>query len=170
LPFTDCSRTLLKPAFKQSASTSTLRSSLPSILPCKLGLVSVFAGTLLDGGADRYNIGSALGSAVSGAIWTQVLPGQLSQRLTNQTLALEVYGSPFTVAAAYPFGTPERDGIVDAYKHTQRLLCITGICLCVPLLGFALLLRNPRLVDEQTAVDAESMATSDAESVDNKGA
>jgi SIT family siderophore-iron:H+ symporter-like MFS transporter len=116
--------------------------------------------------ASRYNIGSAFGSSVSGAIWSQVLPGQLSQRLTNQTLAAEVYGSPFLYAAQYPFGTPERDGIVNAYKHTQRLLCITGICLCVPLLAFALLLRNPRMGDEQTSPEAErDSVNSDAESL-----
>jgi SIT family siderophore-iron:H+ symporter-like MFS transporter len=94
-----------------------------------------------------------------------VLPGQLSARLTNQTLAVEAYGNPFAVAVAHPFGTPERDGIVAAYRHTQRLLCITGICLCVPLLIFALLLRNPRLTDEQTSAEAErATVSSDADS------
>jgi MFS transporter, SIT family, siderophore-iron:H+ symporter len=138
-------------------------------LASSVSISDIQTGWELTGTATRYNIGSALGSSVSGAIWTQVLPGQLSQRLTNQTLATEVYGSPLTVAVAYPFGTPERDGIVAAYKHTQRLLCITGICLCVPLLIFALLLRNPRLTDEQTAADAErSQDASDAESVDGK--
>lgn len=113
-----------------------------------------------------YQIGSALGFTVSGAIWTQVLPGQLSARLTNQTLATEVYGSPLTTAILYPIGSPERDGIVAAYRHTQRLLCITGLCLCLPLLAFALLLRNPRLGDEQSLPLAEKSveSTGDEES------
>jgi SIT family siderophore-iron:H+ symporter-like MFS transporter len=88
-----------------------------------------------------------------------VLPGELSRRLTNQTLAAEVYASPLTTAILYPMGSPERAGIVEAYKHTQRLLCITGICLCVPLFVFALLLRNPRLGDEQSNSEAEAIAT-----------
>ncbi len=93
-----------------------------------------------------YSIGSALGATLSGgeyryhlcpisgltfrsmaAIWTNVLPGQLISNLGNATLAGEVYASPLTVALEYPMGTPERIAIVNAYKHTQKLLCITGI-------------------------------------------
>jgi MFS transporter, SIT family, siderophore-iron:H+ symporter len=113
-----------------------------------------------------YNIGSALGGSVSGAIWTNVLPAELSSRLANinSTLAADVYASPLTTAILYPMGTPERDAIVGAYKHTQRLLCITGLCLCVPLLIFALLLRNPRLNDEQS-LPAEERPQVDGEKV-----
>ncbi|AEO64405.1 uncharacterized protein THITE_2110535 [Thermothielavioides terrestris NRRL 8126] len=100
-----------------------------------------------------YNLGSAFGGAVSGAIWTQVLPGQLDQRLApfgNVTLSSLAYADPFTFSAAYPVGTPERQAVIDSYKYAQRLLTITGICLCVPLIGFAAVLRNPKLNDEQT--------------------
>ncbi|KAF8921902.1 major facilitator superfamily domain-containing protein [Mucidula mucida] len=108
-----------------------------------------------------YSIGSAFGGTLSGAIWTNVLPEQLASRLGNATLAAEVYGSPLTYGLMYEFGSSERTAIVDAYKHTQRLLCITGIALCVPLLGFALLLRNPRLSDEQSNPEAEKTENSD---------
>ena len=99
-----------------------------------------------------YNIGSALGNAVSGAIWTQTLPGSLSDKLQgiNSTLAAAAYQNPFLEVAAYPVGTRERDAIVEAYRDTQRLLAITGACLCVGLIGFALCLRNPKLNNEQT--------------------
>ncbi|KAB5566406.1 siderochrome-iron transporter [Coniochaeta sp. 2T2.1] len=102
-----------------------------------------------------YNIGSALGNAVSGAIWTQVLPFALEQRLAsiNSTLAVSAYGDPFLAASTYPVGTPERTAIIDAYQHTQRLLCIAGICLCVPLIAFAFVLRNPKLNDQQNLVE-----------------
>lgn len=106
------------------------------------------------------------GYTVSGAIWTQVLPGELNARLDNQTLATEVYGAPLTTALRYPIGSPERDGIIAAYRHTQRLLCITGICLCVLLLAFALLLRNPRLGDEQSLPQAETDRGVDAVDTD----
>ncbi|KAH7029809.1 major facilitator superfamily domain-containing protein [Microdochium trichocladiopsis] len=100
-----------------------------------------------------YNIGSALGNAVSGAIWTQVLPGALSYELSlvtsNATLAVTTFGDPFTAVAMFPVGTPERGAIIAAYQGTQKLLCIAGICLCIPLIGFAAALRNPRLSDEQ---------------------
>jgi MFS transporter, SIT family, siderophore-iron:H+ symporter len=105
-----------------------------------------------------YNVGSAFGNTVSGAIWTQVLPGELERQLSgfgNATLASTAYGNPFGAIAEYPIGTPERTGIIAAYQHTQRLLCVTGICLCVPLIAFSLCLRNPKLGDEQSNPDAE---------------
>ncbi len=102
-----------------------------------------------------YNIGSAFGNAVSGAIWTQVLPYALEDRLAsiNSTLAVAAYGDPFTAASTYPIGTPERTAIIDAYQHTQLLLCIAGICLCVPLIAFAFVLRNPKLNDQQNLIE-----------------
>ncbi|KAH8892395.1 MFS transporter [Thozetella sp. PMI_491] len=103
-----------------------------------------------------YNVGSAFGNTVSGAIWTQVLPNALEERLRpiNSTLAALTYADPFTMAATYPLGTPERTAIVDAYQYAQRLLTITGICLCVPLIGFAFTLRNPKLNDNQNLVES----------------
>lgn len=102
-----------------------------------------------------YNIGSALGGAVSGAIWTQILPSQLSSNLDgiDPDLAQLAYANPFDVVAEYPIGTPERDGIIEAYKHAQRILTITGICLCVPLIAFSLVIRNPKLNDKQNLVE-----------------
>lgn len=103
-----------------------------------------------------YNLGSAFGGAVSGAIWTQVLPGDLGSRLApfnNATLATLAYADPFTFSAQYPVGTGERRALIDSYKHAQRLLTITGICLCVPLIVFAAALRNPKLNDNQTLAD-----------------
>ncbi|EXJ90880.1 MFS transporter, SIT family, siderophore-iron:H+ symporter [Capronia coronata CBS 617.96] len=105
-----------------------------------------------------YNIGSAFGGAVSGAIWTQILPSELQERLLpfgNSTLAAATYADPFTVIAEYPVGTPVRTAIIAAYQHAQRLLCITGICLCVLLIGFSFCLRNPRLGDEQSLPEVE---------------
>ncbi|KJZ72753.1 hypothetical protein HIM_07828 [Hirsutella minnesotensis 3608] len=108
-----------------------------------------------------YNIGSALGNAVSGALWTQLLPSKLEQTLANvnTTLAAAAYENPFAnVVAVYPLGTPERTAVIDAYQSIQRILCITGICLCVPLIFFALMLRNPKLNNNQTLASGNSTA------------
>ncbi|KAJ6124733.1 hypothetical protein N7471_012050 [Penicillium samsonianum] len=102
-----------------------------------------------------YNIGSALGNTISGAIWNQVLPSELNYRLGNETLAAEVYAQPLAFAAVNPVGTPDRDNVILAYQKTQRLLCITGICLTVPLIAFALIIRNPTLTKEQSLAKAE---------------
>ncbi|KAF5496474.1 Siderophore iron transporter 1 [Colletotrichum fructicola] len=117
-----------------------------------------------------YNIGSAFGNTISGAIWTQVLPGVLEDKLAplgNTTLAELTYGSPFSVVVEYPVGTPERTAIIDAYQSVQRLLTITGICLTVPLICFAFLLRNPKLNDEQTLANESGADTGHVEGRDN---
>ena len=105
-----------------------------------------------------YNVGSALGGAISGTIWTNVLPHRLEENLApfgNATLASATYANPFAVVASYPAGTPVRSAIIASYQHAQRLLCITGACLCVLLIVFAFCLRNPRLGDEQSLPEAE---------------
>lgn len=110
-----------------------------------------------------YSIGSAIGNTISGAIWNQVLPSELVRQLGNETLAGEVYGAPFPFAVANPVGTPDRDAVIVAYQKTQRLLCITGICLTVPLIAFALCIRNPRLTKEQSLIKEDDESTSDSE-------
>ncbi|KAK3192361.1 ferrioxamine B transporter [Lecanicillium sp. MT-2017a] len=105
-----------------------------------------------------FNVGGAIGNAISGAIWTQLLPGQLTRQLApfaNETLAAAVYDAPFTAIEDYAWGSPVRDGIVGAYRHTQKILCITSICIAALVVGFALALRDPRLGDEQSLPNAE---------------
>lgn len=111
-----------------------------------------------------YNIGSALGYAVAGAIWTQLLPPALKKEFAplNATMATEAYGSPLTFILSHPIGTPERTALIIGYQHIQRLLTITGISLCVPLIIFALLNRNIYLNDEQSLVK-DSDSSSDEE-------
>lgn len=120
-----------------------------------------------------YNIGSAFGTTVSGAIWTQTLPAKLNAGLADLAVATSAYGDPFTFIEAYPVGTPERAIVIDAYRSTQRLLCVCGICLCVPLIFFAMCLRNPRLGKEQSIgfaeVDTESPGYEDSDKADTNG-
>lgn len=106
-----------------------------------------------------YNIGSALGNTVSGAIWTQIVPRELNARIQNATDASMWYLSPISMTPLNPPGTPARDAAIDVYRHVQRLLCITAIGLCVLLIFFALMLRNPRLGKEQSLPAAESTTT-----------
>ncbi|KAF2825944.1 siderochrome-iron transporter-like protein Sit1 [Ophiobolus disseminans] len=102
-----------------------------------------------------YNIGSALGNTVSGAMWQQIVPGEVALRTGNSTLSATVYADPFTFIASYPVGTVERDAVIQAYRHVQKLLCIAGICLSILLIGFSLVIRNPKLGNEQSLEHAE---------------
>ncbi|KAG5928852.1 hypothetical protein E4U42_007830 [Claviceps africana] len=119
-----------------------------------------------------YNIGSALGNTISGAIWSQVLPSKLNELLNplNSTLGTTMYLNPLGTYTSYPLGTPERTAIVQSYQSVQKLLTITGICLCLPLIVFAILLRNPRLDNRQTlakdsGADTDADTETDAEAV-----
>lgn len=97
-----------------------------------------------------YNIGSAVGAAVSGAVWTQLLYKKLLTRLGDETLATTAYGSPFEFIAEHPWGTPIRMEMVAAYNQVQRILCIIGLCCVVPLFIASFLLRNYRLDSKQS--------------------
>lgn len=101
-----------------------------------------------------YNIGSALGVAVSGAIWTSFMPSTIAQKMeglgvdiSEATLA---YESPFTFIVDYAWGTPERIALALAYADIQRKMCIAGLCLCALLLFVAFFLRDHYLANVQS--------------------
>ena len=109
-----------------------------------------------------YNIGSALGATVSGAIWSQIVPKELAKRLGPAEANLW-FAKPFDQIVLYPPHTPERQAAIEAYRHVQKLLCTTGICLCAVLIFFACVIRNPKLGDEQSLPDAERVGGESAE-------
>lgn len=80
------------------------------------------------------SIGSAMGSTISGAIWTNLMPGKIRKYLPDNLKDQwqEIYGD-MTKQTSYPKGSAARDGIIQAYGDVQRILCITGVCF-VPLI------------------------------------
>lgn len=61
-------------------------------------------------------IGNAIGSAITTAIWRNIMPGQLQEALeglANQTVIDSIYGST-TIAATYAPGSPIREGTIHA--------------------------------------------------------
>ncbi|KAI0436736.1 MFS general substrate transporter [Xylaria telfairii] len=89
------------------------------------------------------SIGSAIGNAVAGAIWNNVLPQKLEEFLPadvkNRTS--EIFGS-IVVQQSFPFGTPERDAIVAAYGDVQRKLVIAGSAFLPLAILFILIWKN----------------------------
>ncbi|KAJ3518332.1 hypothetical protein NM208_g14552 [Fusarium decemcellulare] len=59
------------------------------------------------------SIGAAIGLAIAGGIWTNVLPGELAKRLPRMS---------------YPRDSPERDAIIGAYDVVQQKMVIAGAC------------------------------------------
>ncbi|KAG6039453.1 hypothetical protein E4U41_002538 [Claviceps citrina] len=78
------------------------------------------------------NIGSGLGNSISGAIWTNTLPGKLQQLLPASVAAdwSTIYDS-LDVQLSYPMGSAERNAIIASYAATQRLMLITGTCVMI---------------------------------------
>ncbi|KAF2021173.1 MFS general substrate transporter [Aaosphaeria arxii CBS 175.79] len=106
-----------------------------------------------------FNIGGALGNAVSGAIWTQTLIPTLLKNLpephNTNAMAQDIFASPFKYTEMYAIGTPVRNGMVTSYRHTQRLLTLTGLGLCGALIIFSCCIRNPAMVEKQSLWDQE---------------
>ncbi|KAJ5758798.1 hypothetical protein N7520_005954 [Penicillium odoratum] len=96
-------------------------------------------------------VGSAFGGAVSGGVWTSILPRRLREYLPSDSLSqlAEIEGS-IEVAAGYPWGSSTRNAINHSYTSTFRLMLLIAVILEVFALGFALLIEdlNVKEVDD----------------------
>ncbi|KIA75390.1 hypothetical protein HK57_00109 [Aspergillus ustus] len=111
-----------------------------------------------------HSIGNAFGTSVAGAMWSQLLPSALVRNLGDPAVAAQVYGNPFAVAAQFPVGSEVRTAVIDSYQHVQRYLCITGLCLSLPMIGFAFCLRNPVLGRDQSLVEKKTTTETSVQS------
>lgn len=99
------------------------------------------------------SIGSAVGSAISGAVWGQNIPSKLTEYLPgpakeNATL---IY-SNIENALAYEMGSPERIAVNRAYQETMTSLLTIAVCVCAPVILGALLMSDYHLdeMDQNT--------------------
>jgi SP family sugar:H+ symporter-like MFS transporter len=92
-------------------------------------------------------VGGAVGSAISGAIWSTYVPSKLQQYLPADVPYAPIYAS-FTVAGnytMYPAGSPARVAINQAYQETMRYLLIGAVCAAAPILPLTFFLKNYKL-------------------------
>lgn len=94
------------------------------------------------------SIGGGIGAAVSGAIWTSVLPRELARRLpdTLKDQSLYIFSS-LPVQLGYAWGSPEREAIIDSYAATQRLMVIAATAVMAFSFLWVSLWRNIKLED-----------------------
>ncbi|CUM68121.1 uncharacterized protein PRCAT00005838001 [Priceomyces carsonii] len=101
-----------------------------------------------------FNVGMALGSSISGAVWTNTLYSNIVDQFqkagVDTSLAKLAYASPLSFIVEYKWGSTERIALAIAYSHTQRILCIVGLVLCFPLLFDTFLLRDHKLESVQS--------------------
>ena len=91
-------------------------------------------------------VGGAVGSAISGAVWTSNIPAKLARYLppNAQSDAALIFGN-LTIAKSYVGGSPERLAIDRSYQETMDILLIIAACLAAPLIPLSLIMRNYRL-------------------------
>ncbi|KAA8621644.1 ProP Permease of the major facilitator superfamily [Pyrenophora tritici-repentis] len=94
-------------------------------------------------------VGGAVGSAISGAIWSTYVPAKLQEYLpaTNAADWAKIYGD-LTVSSnytTYPLGSPVRLAINQAYQETMRYLLIGALCCAAPILPLTFVLKNYKL-------------------------
>ncbi|ODV82232.1 MFS general substrate transporter, partial [Suhomyces tanzawaensis NRRL Y-17324] len=104
-------------------------------------------------GLTVYRIGSAVGSAVAGALWTQSLFSKLQEKLGSTTLATAAYSNPYKFILDYAWDTVERQQMVSAYRELQKILMTVSLCFCVPMLIAGFFLRDHELNNEQSHVE-----------------
>ncbi|KAG1768050.1 MFS general substrate transporter [Suillus placidus] len=103
-------------------------------------------------------IGGAVGNACAGAIWSNTMPVNLEKYLpwlTDEQRA-ELYGS-ITLAASYPRGDPVREGVINAYDDTMKIMVTAATALSVVPVLLALAMPNWYLGDQQNAIDAADL-------------
>ncbi|KAL9586912.1 MAG: hypothetical protein Q9212_000584 [Teloschistes hypoglaucus] len=120
------------------------------IVPAQLGVqASVSHGEVAAATAiflTIVEIGGAVGSAISGAVWTKNIPKKLALYLPPdaQANATSIFGD-LILAKSYPSGSLERIAIDRSYQETMKILLTISVCLAVPLLPLSLVLQNYRL-------------------------
>ena len=88
-------------------------------------------------------IGGAIGSTISGAIWTNSFPQALMEFLPEDALASfdDIYGS-LDVQLSYEVGSPERTGIQLAYGVAQQRMLTAGTAIMALSLVWVWLIKN----------------------------
>ncbi|EJP67798.1 siderophore iron transporter mirB [Beauveria bassiana ARSEF 2860] len=72
-------------------------------------------------------VGAAIGIAIAGAMWNNMIPDQLYQRLPEASKAnTSIIFGDITIQQSFLDGTPERDAVVGSYAHVMRLMVIAG--------------------------------------------
>jgi SP family sugar:H+ symporter-like MFS transporter len=102
-------------------------------------------------------VGGAVGSAISGAIWSTYVPRKLQQYLPAETVANAtiIFGDIGTSSdyIAYPPGSPTRIAINRAYQETMRLLLMGALVAAAPILPLTLILQNYKLREMEQPVE-----------------
>lgn len=97
------------------------------------------------------NMGGALGSSISGAIWTNSMPGALQKYLPESALGdWETIYDSLDEQLSYAKGTPVRDAIIKAYAMAQTRMLTAGTAIMALSLVWMFLIKDIKLTKQQT--------------------
>ncbi|KAF4856369.1 MFS siderochrome iron transporter 1 [Colletotrichum siamense] len=103
------------------------------------------------------SIGAAIGLAIAGGIWNNVLENNIYKNLPadSKDLTAKIFGD-LTTQLSYPMGSPIREAIIAAYADVQRKMVIAG-CAFIPLIFVSLVIwRN---IDVKTVEEKKGKQT-----------
>lgn len=95
-----------------------------------------------------FSIGGAVASAISGAIWTQLLYPRLFELMGDADLAEAAYDSPYDFINEYAWGTPIREAMVEAYRYVQKYEVLVALVFTAPMFLLAFFIRDPKLTED----------------------
>lgn len=92
-------------------------------------------------------IGGAVGSGISGAIWTSNVPNRLAMYLPDETKdrAAEIFGNIELAANGWPMGSPTRIAINLAYQEAMTKILVVAVCVSLPCIVLALMMTDYKL-------------------------
>ncbi|KAL4949784.1 major facilitator superfamily domain-containing protein [Aspergillus filifer] len=91
-------------------------------------------------------VGSGIGLAIAGALWNNLLPRELENRLpdSQKENSRTIFGD-MVLQMEFGDGSPEREAIVASYAHVMRLMVIAGAALMPLCLVSIVIWRNINL-------------------------
>ncbi|RKF73651.1 Siderophore iron transporter mirB [Golovinomyces cichoracearum] len=96
------------------------------------------------------SVGGAIGTSISGAIFTVNFPQALERKLPgNATLNAILYGNLET-QLSYPFGTPERNAVLYAYGETMWYQVCLGVAFLLPCFVFIAVWKDFKIKELKT--------------------
>ncbi|WVR06075.1 hypothetical protein IAU60_003103 [Kwoniella sp. DSM 27419] len=110
------------------------------------------------------SLGGAVGVAMAGGVWGNILPAQLAKNLPAESkkLAPVIYGS---IAKALTYNPDSEIGlaIVQSYVHTMKILAVVATCLQIPMLVAMFFVRDVALTKEEQIVHGGKRIAMDRE-------
>lgn len=120
-----------------------IQSSVPH------GDMAVATGLMQVGGS----IAGSIGSTMAGAIWNNMLPGQLAKNVPGEYDYATIVGSSDAVLA---LPIDQYNGVVEAYGHIQMILSIIAMCVAVLTFCFTIPMKSFGLESSATNADEGS--------------